>query len=83
MKLTLENGTEFEGNALLASDLYLYIYEETIIYVFNSLIDPQGTSTIKFTQANGEEVTFEGFTKIIAVRDEGNGLITAVMRKVE
>lgn len=83
MKLTLENGTEFDGNALLISDLFLYIYGETIMYVFNSLVDPQGTSTIKYTQANGEEVTFEGYTKIIAVRDEGSGLITAVMRKVE
>lgn len=48
--------------------------------MFNLLIEPEKTSRIEMRQ--GMNVTVkEGFTRLIAVRDEGNGLITAVLGK--
>lgn len=78
-KITLSDGTEFAGYALNLGDLFLYMFGSTMPAVFNALFGNAGD--IVYTQANGEEVTFAGFTKLVAVRDEGNNLITAVMRR--
>lgn len=80
-KITLIDGTEFEGNVIESVDLFMYMNGSDIKTVFDSLIEPGNTSEIVYTQANGETITFTGFNKLIAVRDEGNNLITAVMRK--
>lgn len=80
-KITLSNGTEFDGNVIDSVDLFMYMNDSNIKTVFDSLIVPANTSSIVYTQANGDEVTYAGYTKMIAVRDEGNNLITAVMRK--
>ena len=81
-KLTLSNGTELENSsAIFSTDLFLYIRGETLKDVFDLLIDPENTETIVYTQINGEDLTFTGFDKLIAVRDECNGMITAVLRK--
>lgn len=79
-KITLSDGTEFAGYALNIGDLFLYLYGSTMPIVFNVLFG--NTGDIVYTQANGDEVTFTGFTKLVAVRDEGNNLITAVMKGV-
>lgn len=78
-KITLSDGTEFAGYALNIGDLFLYLYGSTMPVVFNALHG--NTGDIVYTQANGDEVTFTGFTKLVAVRDEGNNLITAVLHK--
>lgn len=80
-KITLDNGTEFSGYILASNDLFVYVFGENIKTVFDSLIVTGNTSSMVYTQANGNEVTYSGYTKLIAVRDEGNNLITAVMRK--
>lgn len=80
-KITLENGTEFDGNVIESGDLFIYIDGSNIKTVFDSLIDPENTSEIEYTQVNGKTITYTGYTKLIAVRDEGNDLITAIMRK--
>ena len=82
-KLTLENGAELENSsAILSGDLFLYARNgDGIRDVFLLLIEPENTETITYTMVNGEDRVFEGFTRLIAVRDEGDGLITAVMRK--
>lgn len=80
-KLKLNNGTEFDGNALQSEDLFLYMYNTNIQTVFNSLINPENTATITYTMVNGEEIVYEGFTTLISVRVENETLTTAVMRK--
>lgn len=82
MKLTLNDGTVLEdSSALLSGDLFLYMNGYGMQEIFDLLIDPEKTKKIIFTQVNGEKVTFTGYKKLIAVRDEENGLITAVLRK--
>jgi hypothetical protein len=49
--------------------------------IFDLLIDPDNTAEIIYTRINGTDVTFTGYTRLIAVRDEDVGLITAVLRK--
>lgn len=82
MKLTLNDGTVLENSsAILSGDLFLYMNGHGLQEVFNLLINPDNTTVIIFTQVNGEEITFTDFSRLISVRDEDNGLITAVLRK--
>ena len=82
MKLKLNDGTVLENsNAVLSGDLFLYMHGYGLQEIFELLIDPEKTKTIIYTQANGEDITFKGYKRLIAVRDEGNELITAVLRK--
>lgn len=81
--LTLNDGTVMSGSTLLESNGHLFIYVMNgsgIRDVFNLMIEPTKTCRITAVQ-NGETLVKEGFTKLIAVRDEGNGLITATLAK--
>ena len=79
-KLTLKNGSEFEGYALTSSGyLFIYVTGSDMKSVFNAFVEPENTEEIIYTDVNDEQVTFTGFTKLISVRDEGNSLITATM----
>lgn len=81
-KLTLSDGTVLENaSAILAGELFLYMNGQTLKTVFDLLIEPENLNSIKYTMANGESVVFSGYRRLIAVRDEGNSLITAVLRK--
>lgn len=82
MRLKLSDGTVFDGGYLLNVDgkLFLYIPDTDLRTVFNKLIEPAKTASISFIDGTDEHV-FEGFTKLTAVNDEGNGLITAVIGK--
>ena len=81
-KLTLNDGTEIQlGSAILSGNLFLYIRGEDLRTVFDQLIDPEKTKKITYTEINGEETEYRRYDKLIAVRDEGNGLITAVLRR--
>ena len=83
-KLTLNNGAVLEdASAILSGDLFLYIKGQTLEGAFDLLIVPENTERIIYTMSNGAEVVYEGFRRLIAVRDEGMGLITAVLRKEE
>ena len=84
-KLTLNDGTVLEdASALLSSgNLFLYMYNSDLRTIFDLLIEPENTEEITYTQVNGEDVVYRGFNKLTAVRDEGGGLITAVLRKEE
>lgn len=81
-KLTLSDGTVLEhSNAVISGDLFLYMYDHGMKEIFDLLIDPDNTAEIIYTRINGTDVTFTGYTRLIAVRDEDVGLITAVLRK--
>lgn len=82
-KLTLNDGTVLENaSAIESTDLFLYINGYTMADVFGNLIDPEKTATISYTMMNGDIVIYNNYQHLIAVRDEGDGLITAVLRKV-
>ena len=82
MKLKLNDGTVLEdSSAILSDDLFLYMNGYGMQEIFELLIDPEKTKKIIFTQVNGEKVTITGYKRLTAVRDEDNGLITAVMKK--
>ena len=81
-KLTMNNGTVLaNASAILSGNLFLYIHGNDLKTVFDLLIVPENTEKIIYTQNNGEDITFTGFTKLTAVTDEMNGLITAVLRR--
>lgn len=81
-KLTLNDGTELENaSAILSGNLFLYVHESDLKTVFDLLIEPENTEVIVYTMINGQELTFRGYDKLTAVSDEGNGLITAVLKE--
>lgn len=84
--IILKDGMVFENSNIISNggSLYVYVRDETscIKTVFNSFIDPEKTAEIKCVYGE-HETEYKGYTKLIAVRDEGNGLITAVLDKPE
>lgn len=82
-KLILKTGTEIEKSSVIESNENLFIYVENgfnIKQVFDSFYDSEATEKIIYSM-DGEESVYEGYNKLVSVRDEGNGLITAVLRK--
>ena len=87
MELTLNDGTVFQNSYAMISSRLLMVYIQDGVSdlrtVFDALIDPEKTAVISSVDFAGKETIFRGYTKLIAVRDEGNGLITAVLDKPE
>ena len=83
--LTLNDGTILHDSSGLVSsgNLFIYVRQDGISMteVFNAFIDPEKTERIVYTQVNAEEIVFTGYEKLSAVRDEGDGLCTAVLIK--
>ena len=79
--LILNDGTELENsNTVESGDLYVYVRNGYgLSRVFALLNDPEKTK--KIIDRFRTDIIHEGYTRLIAVRDEGNGLITAVLRK--
>ena len=83
-RLTFENGFIVENSsAILAGSLFLYMRGISRRKAFDLLIEPLNTAEIIYTQMNGDMVTYTGYTKLTAVRDEDGGLITAMLDKGE
>lgn len=81
--LTLNDGTVLDNSNVYPDENSLYVYVENgfgLREVFELLIDEEKTQTI-IRNTWGQITEFEGYTKLTAVRDEGKGLITAVLRK--
>ncbi len=85
MELTLNDGTVLQKSyAMISSGLMMvYIQDEnsTMRSVFDAFIDPTKTAVVRSVDYMGTETVISGYTKLIDVRDEGNGLITAVLSK--
>ena len=82
-KLTLNDGTIIEGGTVLQVDLNLFVYIQNgsgIRGVFEQLVEPEKTGRITAAQY-GTETIYDGYTRLMSVRDEGNGQITAVLRR--
>lgn len=85
MKLILSNETTFENSHAIENGTNLHIYVQDgksgIRAVFEAFIEPENTAEIQFENLEGTTVIFQGYNRLIAVRDEGRGLITAVLTK--
>ena len=83
--LTLNNGTVLEKSYGFTGDgsLYLYVTGKSLADVFGLLIDRLNTERILYVQMSGEMTLWRGYQKLISVRDEGGGLVTATLRKEE
>ena len=81
-KLTMNDGTVLEGSsAILSGDLFLYLNGVTFGGAYVQLSESRKTKKITYTQNNGDKVTFSGYTRLMALRDDENGTISAVLRK--
>jgi hypothetical protein len=81
--IKLKDGTVLENSYVILSGNTLYVYIQdgkTLADVFALLIDPAKTARIT-TTGNGGNAKYNGYTKLISVRDEENGTITAVLKK--
>ena len=82
--LTLNDGTVLENSHAIENNDMLFIYVEngsTLSQVFEIFIDPEKTQKLKFTQLGGAEITWRGYKRLMDVRDEEHGLITAMLKK--
>lgn len=81
MRIRLSDGTILEGAYLIDGtvQLFLYIPGGTMRDVFDLLMDPAATASMTFEDGPVES-TYEGFTKLTAISDEGD-MITAVMKE--
>ena len=80
--LRLNDGTVLNNSSVvLSGDLFLYMNGITLQSAFQQLIESRKTRRIVYTMNNGEKIEYSGYTKLVALRDEGNGLTTAVLRK--
>ncbi len=81
MTLTLSDGTVFQNSHAIENGANLHIYiqdgQSGIREVFEAFIDPEKTAEITFRDIGDQTAVFHGYNKLIAVRDEGRGLITA------
>lgn len=81
--LTLNDGTVLLNSSVYQDELRLYVYvrnNSNMQEVFNLLIVPEKTVRI-IMNADNVEKAFNGFTKLVTITDEGNGTITAVLKK--
>ena len=81
-QIVLNDGTTWNGNIIqTGNQLFFYVYGQTLKQVFDKLIVASKAKKVTYT-SGGQSQIFKGYSKLIAVRDEGNNLITAVTEKV-
>ena len=79
--ITLNNWTELTGHAVeFNGQLFLYVRGTGLADVFQALIDPENVKKIT-AERFGVKTIYRGYKKLTAVKDEGGGLITAVLSK--
>lgn len=83
MNLTLNDGSVFSNSYAMISSRLLMIYVmdgvSDLRAVFDAFIDSEKTAMIRYIDIQHNETVYRGYTKLIAVRDEGHGLITVVL----
>lgn len=82
MRIRLSNGAILEGASLISLDgkLFLYIPGDDMRAMFDLLMNSAATASMTFEDGPVES-TYEGYTRLTAISGEGDGLITAVLRK--
>ena len=75
--VVLNDGTTWSGYVILSGGhLFLYIDGQGLKTVFDKLIVPAKAKKVTYN-SGGQSQVYKGYSKLIAVRDEGNGLVTA------
>ena len=75
--IVLNDGTTWSGYVILSGGhLFLYIDGQWLKTVFDKLIVPAKAKKVTYN-SGGQSQVYKGYSKLIAVRDEGNGLVTA------
>lgn len=81
-KLRFGDGTEVNDSRLIQDrDLFLYMNDVSFKSAFKIITDTKKTKRIIYLDNGGGSATYTGYTKPVALRDEGNGLVTAVLSK--
>lgn len=81
MKLMLSDGTEFENSSVIKSDAFLFVYihgQYALKDVFDAFYGNQ--QNIIFDN-NVEQIEYNGFHTLIAVRQESEDFVSAVLKK--
>ena len=81
--LTLNDGTVLENSSAIEDENTLFVYtrnEYDMKFVFDALYDSGNISTITAVSPGVEEV-FTGYSRLVAVTDEGHGRVSAVLKK--
>lgn len=80
--IVLNDGTTWSGYVVVSGNqLFFYVNNQTLKQVFDKLIVTSKAKKVTYN-SGGQAQIFKGYSKLIAVRDEGNNLITAVTEKV-
>lgn len=80
-KLTLNDGTELQGHAIETEPrLFVYVWGKTLTEAFELLDDPEKTKKI-VAERYGETQTVRGYKRLMSISDEGNGMISASLKK--
>ena len=75
--IVLNDGTTWNGYVILSGGhLFFYIDGQTLKTVFDKLIVASKAKKVTYNSGGISQV-YKGYSKLIAVRDEGNGLVTA------
>lgn len=81
--LRLNDGTVLEDSSAIQSGGELFLYMRGISFAdgFRAISEKGRTKKIVYTDNGGEKTEFAGFIRPVALRDEGDGLVTAALRK--
>lgn len=80
--IELADGTQMDNTHCIESDGSLFIYTtgRNLDTVYTALRSGNRTRIIRATQY-GEKTTYEGYTHLYALREEGGGMTSAALRK--
>lgn len=81
--LTLNDQTVLENSSAIEDENTLFVYTRNgydMKFVFDLLYDSEKISTITAVSP-GDERVYEGYSRLVAVTDEGHGRVSAVLKK--
>ena len=81
--LTLNDQTVLENSSAIEDENTLFVYTRNgydMKFVFDSLYDPEKISTIT-ALSTGNERIYTGYSRLVAVSNEGHNQVSAVLKK--
>lgn len=81
--LTLNDQTVLENSSAIEDENTLFVYTRNgydMKFVFDLLYDSEKISTITAVSP-GDERVYAGYSRLVAVTDEGHGRVSAVLKK--
>lgn len=81
--LTLNDQTVLENSSAIEDENTLFVYTRNgydMKFVFDLLYDSEKISTITAVSP-GDKRVYAGYSRLVAVTDEGHGRVSAVLKK--